>query len=177
MGTFYAWDGALAFFRRAARAGGLLLNRASPWLDVESHLPYQGKVVLRNKAEKEIWVRIPLWADAGKVECQVAGRSARPEWFGRYLRFENVDRGKTITIEFPIETKTETWTTPPNMSRANTLVVRELPAAGTVFNMKFRGNTLVELTPPLARRGLGSINSARHNSVPKKRQEKKSRVT
>jgi len=28
--------------------------------------------------------------------------------------------------------------------------VRQLPDAGVVFNMKFRGNTLVELTPPLA---------------------------
>jgi hypothetical protein len=71
---------------------------------------------------------------------------ARPEWVGRYVRFENVDRGKSVTIEFPVEERTETWTTPPNA----TPILRELPASGTVFNMKFRGNTLVELTPPLA---------------------------
>jgi len=80
----------------------------------------------------------------------VGSKSARPEWFGRYVRFENVDRGKSVTIEFPVEDRTETWTTPPNITPENTVILRELPAAGTVFNMKFRGNTLVELTPPLA---------------------------
>jgi hypothetical protein len=49
-------------------------------------------------------------------------------------------------VEFPVEERTETWTTPPNW----TPIIRELPAAGTVFTMKFRGNTLAELTPPLA---------------------------
>jgi hypothetical protein len=49
-----------------------------------------------------------------------------------------------------MEERTETWTTPPNITPANSIILRELPAAGTIFNMKFRGNTLVELTPPLA---------------------------
>ena len=149
MGTFYAWDGALRYTDGRAQVN-LLLNRASPWLDVDSHLPFQGKVVLRNKAAREIWVRIPLWVDSKQVRCQVGGKSARPEWLGRYVRFENVDRGKSVSIEFPVEERSETWTTPPNLTPANTIILRELPAAGAVFNMKFRGNTLVELTPPLA---------------------------
>jgi len=124
----------------------LLLNRASPWLDVDSHLPYEGKVVLRNKLAREIWVRIPLWVDTSQVMCHVGGKTARPNWFGRYARFDRLDAGKAVTMEFPIEEKTEIWTTPPN----TTPVLRELPAAGTIFTMKFRGNTLVELTPPLA---------------------------
>ena len=31
----------------------LLLNRASPWLDVDSYLPYEGKVVIHNKTAQE----------------------------------------------------------------------------------------------------------------------------
>ena len=27
----------------------LLLNRASPWIDVDSYLPYEGRVQLKNK--------------------------------------------------------------------------------------------------------------------------------
>jgi hypothetical protein len=145
MGTFYAWDGALRYGEGRVRVS-LLLNRASPWLDVDSHLPYEGKLVLRNKAAREIWVRIPLWVDGKRLQCQVSGKSARPEWLGRYVRFENIDPGKSVIIEFPVEERTETWTTPPN----STPILRELPAAGTVFKMKFRGNTLAELTPPLA---------------------------
>ena len=145
MGTFYAWDGALRFDAGRARVN-LLLNRASPWLDVDSYLPYEGKVVLRNKAAREIWVRIPLWADSGRVTCQVGGKSVTPDWFGRYVRFEHVDAGKSVTIEFPVEERTELWTAPPNAEPP----LRQLPDAGMVFHMKFRGNTLVELTPPLA---------------------------
>jgi hypothetical protein len=145
MGTFYAWDGTLRYSNGLARVN-LLLNRASPWLDIESHLPYEGKVVLRNKSARAVWVRMPLWVDLKRVSCRVGDKTARPEWMGRYARFEHVGPSQTVTVEFPVEERTETWTTPPNW----TPIIRELPAAGTVFTMKFRGNTLAELTPPLA---------------------------
>jgi len=75
------------------------------------------------------------------------------------VRFEHVDRGKSVTIE-------SRWKRERRLDHSaqhdagNTIVLRELPAAGTVFNMKFRGNTLVELTPPLAP-VRGCINGAR----------------
>ncbi|MBI4531458.1 MAG: hypothetical protein HY709_08025, partial [Candidatus Latescibacteria bacterium] len=44
MGLFYAWEGSLRYAAGVAYVN-LLLNRASPWMDVDSYLPYQGKVV------------------------------------------------------------------------------------------------------------------------------------
>ena len=41
----------------------LLLNRASPWLDVDSYLPYEGKMVIRNKTCERVSIRIPSWVD------------------------------------------------------------------------------------------------------------------
>ncbi len=145
MGTFYAWDGILRYSDGLARVN-LLLNRASPWLDVESHLPYEGKVVLRNKAAREIWARMPLWVDGKRVSCRVGDKSVRPDWMGRYVRFEHVGPSQVVTIEFPVEERTETWTAPPR----ETNYLMELPSPRTRLTMKFRGNTLVELTPPLA---------------------------
>jgi len=52
----------------------LLLNRASPWLDIDSYLPYQGKVVIRNKTARLIAVRIPRWADLGAVHSRLNDR-------------------------------------------------------------------------------------------------------
>lgn len=52
----------------------LLLNRAFPWMDIDSHLPYEGKVVLRNKAAQEAFVRIPLWADEEAVLLRCPSR-------------------------------------------------------------------------------------------------------
>jgi hypothetical protein len=45
----------------------LLLKRASKLFDVNSHLPYEGKVVIRNKWARRIYVCIPSWVDADGV--------------------------------------------------------------------------------------------------------------
>jgi hypothetical protein len=148
MGLFYAWDGTLRFSDGVARVN-LLLNRVSPWMDVESHLPFEGKVVLRNKTAREALVRIPLWADQKTVECRVGEKSVRPVWFGRYLRFDGLNSGDRVTIEFPVEEKTEYWTAPQQKSFPGYTLLTVMPQ-GTRYTCKFRGNTLIELTPPLA---------------------------
>ena len=33
---------------RESHRYNLLLNRASPWMDIDSYIPYEGKVVLKN---------------------------------------------------------------------------------------------------------------------------------
>jgi hypothetical protein len=45
MRLFYAWDVTLRYSDEVAQIN-LLLNRASPWMDIDSHLPYEGRVVL-----------------------------------------------------------------------------------------------------------------------------------
>ncbi len=143
IGIFYAWDAAL-------RAEGgkvsvnLLLNRASPWMDVDSYIPFEGKVVLRNKQAKEAFVRMPLYVELDKVVCRVGQREIKPEWFDRCLRVSGLKKKETVTIEFPLKDWTERWTAPQQQSG----YVLPLPA-GTVYTMRFRGNTVVELTPPL----------------------------
>ncbi|MFO1094303.1 MAG: hypothetical protein U0992_13505 [Planctomycetaceae bacterium] len=47
-GYYYAWHGITRFDQGVATVN-LFLNRASPWMDIDSHLPYAGKVVLHNK--------------------------------------------------------------------------------------------------------------------------------
>ena len=38
----------------------LLMNRASPWADLDSYIPYEGKAVLKiKKPMKSVLVRIP----------------------------------------------------------------------------------------------------------------------
>ena len=47
----------------------LLLNRASPWLDIDSFLPFAGKVQLRIKTATHLSVRIPDWVEHCKSKC------------------------------------------------------------------------------------------------------------
>jgi hypothetical protein len=140
LGITYAWEGTLRYADGVARVN-LLLNRASPWMDIDSYLPYEGKVVLRNKSAREALARIPLWVDKKAVGCRVGERVVRPEWFGDYLRVQGLRTGDVVTIEFPVAQRVERWTSPgPNLPLAK----------GTIYTVKFRGNTVVELSPPLA---------------------------
>ncbi len=127
MGLFYAWDGTLRYADGVARIN-LLLNRASPWMDIDSYIPYEGKVVLRNKTAREAFVRIPLYVDTSTVNCRIGNRTVHPMWFGRYLWLEGLKPGDVVTIEFPPKEWTEQW-------------------AG--HTIRFRANTVIELSPPL----------------------------
>src|SRR4029078_6193921 len=70
---YYAWE-SIVRGRDDHADGNLLLNRASPWLDVCSYLPYEGKVELKNKTANVITVRIPQWVDLSQVKCTVGDK-------------------------------------------------------------------------------------------------------
>ena len=54
---YYAWESIVR--ARRERQVNLLLNRASPWLDVDSYMPYEGKVVIHNKTAKSLALAYP----------------------------------------------------------------------------------------------------------------------
>jgi hypothetical protein len=151
MGIFYAWDGILRYSDGVAKVN-LLLNRASPWMDIDSYLPYEGKVVLRNKVAHEVLVRIPLYVDKKSVRCQLGGQQTSNEWFGRYLRLKPLKAGDVATIEFPLEETTERWSTAAIDTDPKKPSCSSFPSSippSTTFTFKFKGNTLVEVSPPL----------------------------
>ncbi len=149
---FFAWD-SIVQFEDGTASVNLLLNRASPWLDIDSYLPYEGKVVIRNKSAERIAVRLPLWVDETKVACHVGEESARPIRLGRYLLFEGTAPGQVLTVEFPVAESEESyvlkwrrvggwceysnrgggqWTPPEDPDR---------------YTCHFRGNTLIDIHP------------------------------
>ncbi|MCX6030529.1 MAG: hypothetical protein NT169_14680 [Chloroflexi bacterium] len=142
MGLYYAWDGIVRQQDGTVRVN-LLLNRASRWVDVYSYLPYEGRVVLKNKSLREVFVRIPLWVDRKAVRCTVGQQELPAVWFGNYLRFENLTPGDALTIEFPVVETTEQWTVPDLTKWAKE------ETTSRVHTCRFRGNTLVSISPPL----------------------------
>ena len=59
-------------------------------MDIDSYLPYEGKVVLKNKNAREVFVRIPLWVDKKAVSCRIGNHTVPAKWFGNYLHFLNL---------------------------------------------------------------------------------------
>ena len=82
---YWIWDRALQH-REGTLKVNLLMNRPSPWADVESHIPYQGRVDMKIKQATRLEVRIPEWVSQGDARCQVNGMDRRPSWTGRYLQ-------------------------------------------------------------------------------------------
>ena len=128
---YVAWDSIISCEHSVAQVN-LLLNRASPWLDVDSYLPYEGKAVLRNKTASAVYVRVPQWVDKTAVRCQVNEQPISPHWVGNKLAVTGVAAKDIITLEFPMVETTETYT---------------LPSYPDPYTLSMKGNTLVDISP------------------------------
>jgi len=146
-GLYSAWKTIVQTTGDVSRVN-LLLNRNSAALDVASYLPYEGKVVLRNKTSRKVYIRIPRWADKKAVRGRVNQAELTPAWFGDYLIVERLQKGETITVTFPMVETVEKY--------------KEL-TSGIEYTMRFRGNTVVDISPrsllPLRPHGVSDAGS------------------
>ena len=108
-GLYYAWEGIVREQGDTAQVN-LLLNRAAKLLDIDSYLPYEGRVVLRNKSARRISVRIPFWVNRREIRVQVAGSDRRLDWLGNYLVLDDLHPRDEVTLTFPIKQTTASYT-------------------------------------------------------------------
>jgi hypothetical protein len=139
---YWVWDSILTRENDEVRVN-LLLNRASPWLDVHSYLPNRGKVVLKIKQAEAVSVRIPEWTDHDKVTCQVNGAERSFSRSGSYIRVGALSADDTVTVEFPMVEKTLfelIGDIPYKVTmRGNTVVDMESTVMGTEAEVSFTG--------------------------------------
>jgi len=146
---YYAWHGITRFDKGVAKVN-LLLNRSSNWMDIDSFLPYEGKVVLKNKKAHTAMVRIPSWVDINKVKCTKRkfwsvqseyhfSNAKRPSYIeedifpiktGRYLMFSDLKPKDQIVLEFPVVESTDKYN-----------------VHGKTYTVKFRGSTVIDVQP------------------------------
>ncbi|MGH9162735.1 MAG: twin-arginine translocation signal domain-containing protein [Vicinamibacteraceae bacterium] len=129
---YYAWESILSHDAESgALTINLLLNRTSAWADVQSYIPYTGRVDVRVKKPcKELKVRMSDWIEKGRVGCAVDGRPSPFGWEGRHAVLGPVAPGAVVSFEFPIHER-----------RAR------LESFGHEYEATFRGNDCVELSP------------------------------
>ncbi len=109
----------------------LLLNHASRWADIDSHIPYTGQVDIKLKATVHLSVRIPEWVRPQEMRAMVAGQSRDLLFSGRYAEVGEVKRGQVATLTFPISERDE-----------------KVRAHGQQYHVRLRGNTVVFMDPP-----------------------------
>jgi hypothetical protein len=148
-GLYYAWEAAVREEGDTAQVN-LLVNRAAALLDVDSWLPYEGRVVVHNKGARRIAVRIPCWVERRSLRADVQGRPVRLDWLGNFLVLDGLTPGDAVSFGFPVPQSTERYTINANSEAEN------------VYTCAFRGSTCVEVSPrdespdayPLYRRDL-----------------------
>jgi hypothetical protein len=127
---FYVWENMIEFANNTLNVH-LLLNRASPWADVNSYIPYEGKVDVKMKVACDLEVRIPEWVKLGEVSALVNNEPRPLAFQGRYALIGSVKAEDLVTVTFPIfERKVET-------------TIGEVP-----YTLIIKGNDVVSINPP-----------------------------
>ena len=129
---YYAW-GSILEHRDDTLRVNLLLNRASPWADVYSCIPNEGRVEIQVKAAcHDVLLRAPEWvADKDSLHCSVGGAGRPVTWDGRYVRLGAAAAGERLVVTFPVGERT----------------VHER-IGGIDCTLTLRGTTVVAVDPP-----------------------------
>jgi hypothetical protein len=129
-GLFSIWRDMISFDQGRLRIH-LLLNRASKWADIDSHIPFTGRVDVSVKSALELELRIPEWVKPGQVGCSVAGQARPLSFDGRYAKIGKVTKGQKVVMTFPITERAEK---------------RRIEGFDYIFVV--RGNEVVHVDPP-----------------------------
>ncbi len=133
-GLYYTWEGALRSRGTTAEVN-LLLNRASAMLDVDSFLPFEGRVQMRNKTARRLAVRIPYWVRRSELALTLNGAPFIPEWIGNRVVVEALQPGDVITLTFPVIQQRLAYTVNANSPHEQ------------VYTLDLRGSTVVDISP------------------------------
>jgi hypothetical protein len=134
-GLYYAWEGTVRGEGDSAQVN-LLLNRASRWVDVDSYLPYEGRVVLHAKAARRLAVRLPSWVDRRQLRSTLGEAPREGVWVGNYLAFQDLRPGDQLVLQFPVPE-----------SEARYTIAAHIPGQEQVYTLRFRGSTVVDVSP------------------------------
>lgn len=130
---YYLWE-QLVTREEGALKVNLLLNHASPWVDVHSYTPYEGRVDLRIKERCErVLIHAPEWVDGkgGQLQVRVGDELRAVSWHGRYVDAGPARPGDTVVMTFPQQE----------------YMIKE-QMGDNIYVLTMKDNTVVEIDPP-----------------------------
>lgn len=127
---FYIWENMLEFNNETLSIH-LLLNRASPWADLNSYIPFEGQIDVVMKISCNVEIRTPEWVKHGEVLCFVNNVPRELVFQGRYVQIGPVESGNVVTMVFPISERTVKTT-----------------IGGVSYTLIIKGNDVVSIDPP-----------------------------
>lgn len=138
-GLFMGWSNTITE-NNGTVSVNFLLNRGSRWLDVNSHLPHEGRVeLIIHRHVPKLLIRIPEWAGYAKVlvhrehggqEAVMTGKDPGIWVKQHFLMLGEAVEGEKITVTFPV-------------------ALRETveKAVGQHFTVQWRGDDVIHISP------------------------------
>lgn len=126
---YHIWDSILTKEEGLIKVN-LLLNRVSPFLDIDSYLPVEGRVELKVKDAPRVMVRMPAWCEPAQVQFSVSGMPRNPVVVGRSIYIDQLIPGDQVEVTFPM--------TEERMTR----LIGDLP-----YRLTLRGSNVVDIEP------------------------------
>lgn len=151
---FYVWRN-MVELRDGQLSVHLLLNHSSSSADIQSYIPYEGRMSITPKQDlKSLRVRVPEWIATGSTEVKMLrdGKESSYNWDGRYLQIDHPREREEIQVVFPIS------------SRLVDAVIGRIP-----YHLEIKGNTVVAIDPNGSRMPLYHREHYRGNRAPMKR--------
>ena len=109
----------------------LLFSRDTQWAQIDSFLPYQGKVAVRIIDAENLYIRVPDWANRSEVSATLNDSDIPLSWQGTFVKFSSVKKGDTASVSFPVPIKKE---------REN------IKTWG--YEIEWKGDTVLAIDPP-----------------------------
>ena len=109
----------------------LLLSRDSPWVEVVSYHPYEGKVEVNVHEAPTLFIRVPEWAQV--IQVHVDDQPRTVEWAGlrsRYIRVQGLQPNQRVTVTHTMMRKRETQV-----------------VAGREYLIDWKGDTITRMWP------------------------------
>ena len=127
---YYIWENIISYKDGKLKVN-LLMNRASRWVDIDSYIPYLGRVDIKVKENIDLKIRIAEWVKPEDVKLTINGSDIKILMDGRYVNAGAVCKGDEVIIQFPIYERTE-------------IVIVEKQK----YTIVLRGNEVVNIDPP-----------------------------
>jgi hypothetical protein len=98
---------------------------------VVSCLPHIGELDIFVKKAHCVLVRVPEWAPKSDVSAFIDKGPEPVRWEGNYVVFRDLKRGQQLTVTYPLRIAEVTE-----------------PIQGVIYTERWRGNTIVDISPP-----------------------------
>ena len=130
-GCFLVWDSAIERKNNAVYVN-MAFSRNSPWLEVISYQPYDGRLdLLVHEDTPEILVRMPGWANISNIKVNKDEAQVPVELSdNHYLHLHKLRENSLVKIEYPLH------------RRSITEIV-----SGIEYEVRWLGDTVAEINP------------------------------